>query len=140
MTLAYLEDNIVPLGAIKKAGQLIIWAGINDILGGDNADMLASRLRSIIQTIPPTVDITIINLAPLGENRPDKYQQTIIKTNQLIGRVCTGRCHVVDIYRELTTSGHLLAKAYDAGDGLHFNKNAYGVIADQLLQIMEARE
>ena len=111
----------VTSGQPKK---IFIEIGFNDI-GDISADSVNKNIKAIIEFIKHQSPSSLIYINSIFPSGRDIYKPLVPVFNNKIKNLCM-QYHIpyIDVYAKLSTGG-LLDKRYDCGDGVHLNGQGY---------------
>lgn len=125
-----LEGNIEKLGAVKRAGRVVLAIGINDLQRG-MGDGLPEHLRNIVKHIPEATPLVWSSVMPYG--RADRSAEQvaavsaeIVRINAEIRKQCSERpnCRYLETSNFLADANGLIAADY-LPDRVHLSPAGY---------------
>lgn len=136
-TLADAITQWSTYGDRSRAQRIVVWVGINDIVGGANGTTLASTFTTWADArIAEGRFLTILNVSPFGtyvgwsapkQTQADAYAAAL--ATYCAANPATTKC--VDIRTPLSIDGGIdLAAPYSAGDGVHLNQAGATLVGD----------
>ena len=125
MTLDYAARELPALEAVSAAGELVVWAGVNDLLHGRTSQEVTASMQALLQKTSGVGRHVIILVPPVGASRGEALAAAIEQANAGFAELCREDCILIDTHAVLADSEGYLAPAYDAGDGLHLGPRGY---------------
>jgi len=123
-----------------KPGQIILYAGENDIASGQSARQVYDRFVTLfahVRKALPKTPFVFISIKPSPSRR--QYQAAVVEANRLIKAYLAKkrRTVFVDVYSPmLDARGNMLGELFKS-DSLHMNGKGYDIWAQKLRPVLK---